>query len=175
MGDLSQRTLGALSEITTLRLLSPPGDEDLKSGSLLENSLREMYRRSNRIERRGHTDISSKSTQSFLDYTPLKQRISGLSHLLRTRARSFHPGFQHRLHEAQSVITLKTQRQRYSCWMAGFTLRQYIFLVRLPDIVKYVAAATRIDAAAVHGGALYTEGVGGWRSSICNVAGETGI
>ena len=54
-------------------------------------------------------------------------------------------------------------------------LRQWVFLVRFPDIVEHVAAATRIEIAAVIAGASYTEGIGGWRRSVYDVVGQTGV
>ena len=41
--------------------------------------------------------------------------------------------------------------------------------------MEYVAAATRIEVAAVVAGTLYTEDIGGWRRNVYDVVGETGV
>ena len=147
---------------------------EIESGSLLETPY-ENAQIVKQMERRGHTDISSNSTQSFLDYTSLKQRISRLPHLQRARARGFRPGFQKRLHETQSVVAQKTHRQRYITWVAGLALRECVFPFQFPEVVEYIAAATGIEVAAVLACALYTENIGGWRRGVYDVVGETGV
>lgn len=55
------------------------------------------------------------------------------------------------------------------------TLRQFGFLVRSRNILEYVAAATWIDAAAIVGGALYTEDIGGWRRIVYDAVRDTRV
>lgn len=50
--------------------------------------------------------------------------------------------------------------------MAGFALREDVFLVRFADVVEDVAAAARVDGGAVLGGALDAEDVGGWGRGV---------
>lgn len=119
--------------------------------------------------------ISSDAPDPLLNHTSLKQRVSRLGHLRRTRVPGHRTAQQQRLHEAQSVIAQDPPWQRHVVRSGGMTFRKCGLRVRFSDVAEYVKAAVGAEVAAVvRAVALDTEDVGGWGSNVGDVGGEEG-
>lgn len=120
------------------------------------------------------TDISSNTSKPPANHARLKQRISRLNHLRRTRVARHRRDQQQRLHEATPVVAQDAPRQRHVVRSAGVPFRECGLRVRFADVVEYVAAAAGAEVAAVaRAVALDAEDVGGGVAGwVGDVAGE---